>query len=241
MEIKEKLFLNRYSIVSILKNNNNIGIELGVAEGNYSYKMMETRKFSKFFGIDSYDNFPHDNNEFIKTKNKLFKFKNYKLIKNTFEDSLSEFSDNYFDYIYIDGFAYNGNESGKTLIDWFKKVKIGGIIAGDDYHKDWPIIQETIMKFCKLFNFELCITGIEDLDYYSQYPSWYFVKTKNVDLAKIKFKNYEIITNKNNKNMLYYYFKFKSKLYYFLKNKIRAEYFRYLLSLYKYVFKNKKN
>lgn len=178
MEIKNYESLNRFQIVNLLEGNINIGIELGVAEGSFSIKMMESKKFSKFYGVDSYEVFPHDEKEFLSTKQKLSKYKNYKLIKGNFKNILNNFPDNYFDFIYIDGFAHTGNESGQTLKNWFKKVKVGGIVSGDDYHSDWPIIKETTFYFCKKFNFQLCITNIYDTDIYSQYPSWFFLKLK---------------------------------------------------------------
>mgnify|MGYP007063662549 CR=1 FL=1 len=62
---------NRYTIINNLKKEGNIGIELGVAEGNYSIKMMESKKFNFFYGIDSNENFLDENKKFIKTKKKL--------------------------------------------------------------------------------------------------------------------------------------------------------------------------
>ena len=100
---------SRYDVVNLLKGNDNIGVELGVAEGNFSYKMMQTNKFSKFYGIDSYIDFQHNTNEYNLAKNKLSKFKNYKLVRKTFNDALNLFKNDYFDFIYIDGFAHTGN------------------------------------------------------------------------------------------------------------------------------------
>ena len=151
---------------------------------------------------------------------------------------MNNFPDNYFDFIYIDGFAHTGNESGQTLKNWFKKVKVGGIVSGDDYHSDWPIIKETTFYFCKKFNFQLCITNIYDTDIYSQYPSWFFFKTKEVNLKDINFKEYEI-KNYRRKNIEFYYLKNKSKLYYFLKDKLGKKRLNFILTIYKKILQLK--
>ena len=174
--------INRYQIINNLPDKNNVGIELGVAEGNFSEKMLISNKFKNFYGVDSYKEFQHNENEYIKTREKLKKYKNYKLIRDTFENSVNLFEDEYFDFIYIDGFAHTGNNAGKTIYDWYKKLRIGGILSGDDYHNDWPLVVETVNNFINQTNFELNLTKTIADNPYSQYPSWYITKTKNTEL-----------------------------------------------------------
>ena len=42
----------RYDVVRALKGQNNIGIELGVAAGHYSKRMVQSNRFKHFFGVD---------------------------------------------------------------------------------------------------------------------------------------------------------------------------------------------
>ena len=50
-----KLFdINRYEIINLLNGYENIGVELGVVEGHFSFEVMKSNKFKKFYGIDSY-------------------------------------------------------------------------------------------------------------------------------------------------------------------------------------------
>ena len=44
----------RYNVIDSLKGSKNIGIELGVAEGGFSKKMVDSGKFSDFYGVDMY-------------------------------------------------------------------------------------------------------------------------------------------------------------------------------------------
>ena len=55
--------INRFEIFNALKNNNNVGIELGVANGSFSKAMVNSGKFSKYFGVDSYEGI-HNINEY---------------------------------------------------------------------------------------------------------------------------------------------------------------------------------
>ena len=45
---------NRYDLINLIEGNNLIGVELGVAGGLFSKKMIDTGKFKTFFGIDKY-------------------------------------------------------------------------------------------------------------------------------------------------------------------------------------------
>ena len=54
---------NRYDLVTLLERDNLIGIELGVAGGLFSKKMIKTGKFKTFFGVDKYSDH-HDLNQY---------------------------------------------------------------------------------------------------------------------------------------------------------------------------------
>ena len=114
-------------------------------------------------------------------------FKNFSanLLRMQFSEALSLFDDSYFDFIYVDGFAHTGEEGGKTLIDWFKKLKVGGILAGDDYHEDWPLVIWAVNDLCKQLNCNLNLTKIFKEDEYSSYPSWYIIKNREINNLKV--------------------------------------------------------
>lgn len=170
----------RHEIVDDLAGNSNIGIELGVATGIYSKRMTESGKFKFFFGIDKYGDI-HDTEEYKKTLKYIgLESVNYKLLRMTFEEAYDLFDDNYFDFIYIDGYAHTGEEGGKTIIEWYKKLKVGGILAGDDYHNDWPLVKWAVNDFVQKLGGTLFITGGKEGTAYCLYPTWYIKKEKDV-------------------------------------------------------------
>jgi len=68
---------------------------------------------------------------------------NVKIIKN---DSLSEsknYDDEFFDIIYIDA-SHEYESVKKDILSWLPKVKIGGIICGDDYTPGWPGVIQAV-------------------------------------------------------------------------------------------------
>ena len=163
---------SRYDIHALLKNHNvKIGIELGVASGKYSKYLIENHNFVEYYGIDKWNDH-HDEKE----KNlvlELFKNnQNVKVMHMSFDDALNLFSDCYFDFIYIDGYAHTGQNDGKTIRTWFKKLKNGGIFSGHDYcEKKWPKTYQQVNNIIRdEFGYEIKKTG-EIVE-----PSWYIIK-----------------------------------------------------------------
>lgn len=166
----------RHQVATQLSGSENIGIELGVARGVFSRRMLDSEKFIHFFGVDVYGDI-HNTEEYANALKHIgFKNPKYCLLRMDFESALEMFDDNYFDFIYVDGFAHTGEEGGKTFIEWYKKLKIGGIIAGDDYHEDWPLVVWGVNDFAVQLDVPVHVTtGVEDEDY-CKYPTWYIRK-----------------------------------------------------------------
>jgi hypothetical protein len=167
----------RHNVIDSLKGGQNVGIELGVAAGIFSSRMIESGKFTVFFGVDVYgDN--HDTNQYKEALKRIGLLKPYKLLRMTFDEALDLFDDEFFDFIYVDGYAHTGEEGGQTLLSWYRKLKVGGIMAGDDYHADWPLVQWAVNDFVKQLNVALSVTEGSENVRYCKYPSWFFVKTE---------------------------------------------------------------
>ena len=203
---------NRFDLINLLPEGSNFkGIELGVAAGDYSAKMASSGKFETLWGVDMYAD-THDTHQYKQALRNVGMEQNYKLLRMTFDEALDLFPDNYVDFIYLDGYAGNGFEGGQTLRKWSKKVKLDGIIAGDDYDEACALLQKIVDEFVEQNDFELMITeGAYDFSPYGHYPSWAVYKTKEVmgqtshalfqdgvDAAKkskIKKKNAKLIDN----------------------------------------------
>lgn len=169
--------MKREDLMSItLLGSENIGIELGVASGEFSKAILRSRKFKKVYGVDSYSDH-HDSNEYVDTLKQIGLDENYVLIRARFDEAVDLFPDEYFDFIYIDGYAHTGQEGGETLEQWYPKLKKFGVFSGHDYHYDWPLTMATVEDFVARHGLKLQITEEQNnFENKNTYPSWYVEK-----------------------------------------------------------------
>ena len=132
------------------------GVEIGVFHGEFSEYLLSNSKLEKLWSVDAWD--PH-------IKGSVFKkwgINNGKLEK-AFEDAvrrldafggrstiirkpsleaISMFADNELDFIYIDA-SHRFSGVALDLINWWPKLKMGGIFAGHDY---WECYRFEVME-----------------------------------------------------------------------------------------------
>ena len=167
----------RYDIAKLI--NGGIGVELGVAEGRFSEKLLQYSNLDFLYSIDMWaGDRGHDIEQYKLAIKRLEPYKTRNsILKMKFDEALSLFEDSSLDFIYVDGYAHNGEEHGQTFRDWLPKLKKGGIMAGDDYHSDWPAVVEEVQYFVELNNLDLNVIDCEPLDdWASKYPTWYVLK-----------------------------------------------------------------
>jgi len=178
---KKLVGYNRFDLINLLPDGSNFkGIELGVAAGDYSAKLAASGKFEMLWGVDMYAD-THDTQQYKQALRNVGMEQNYKLLRMTFDEALDLFPDNYFDFVYLDGYAGNGFEGGQTLRKWANKVKRGGVIAGDDYDEECSLLKQVVDEFVTQNGFELMVTeGAYDFSAYGHYPSWAVTKSKDI-------------------------------------------------------------
>jgi hypothetical protein len=147
-----------------------VGLELGVATGDFTVAVLDLYPTLRMSGVDRWSDH-HDEMEYRRTVHRLGKYKERSFIlRMTFEQALHHFSDESLDWIYIDGYAHTGQEGGKTLKDWFPKLRRGGIFSGHDYHPDFQPTMDAVDSFAQSLNTHISLTTQD------QYPSWWLVK-----------------------------------------------------------------
>jgi hypothetical protein len=174
----------RHDVLDLLvKRGSMVGIELGVAEGIFSERMMNSQRFRIFYGVDAYADM-HDTAQYKRALKRIGIKSNYRLLRMRFEEAYDLFDDGFFDFIYVDGYAHSGEDGGQTIFNWYKKLAIGGVIAGDDYHQNWPLVMWGVNELVKQTSSVLHVTELVEPDMRScQYPSWAIVKTASHDLS----------------------------------------------------------
>ena len=145
--IEKIRFDKQYVRTSFIKANNccktkeMIAAEIGVYEGINAKYMLLTRTNLKLYLIDAWDNVtvytggPVQSKEFgqLAKSAAVFNLCGYDTIftdKNSI-DSVDDFADEFFDYVYIDGdHTYEAALQDMRL--WYPKVKTGGVLGGHD-------------------------------------------------------------------------------------------------------------
>jgi hypothetical protein len=166
----------RWNVVDGLRGQDNLGIELGVAGGGFSKRMMDSGRFRRFWGVDAYSDH-HDVAQFREALRTVGLDRNYHLLRMTFAEAFDLFPDGFFDFVYVDGYAHSGEEGGITILDWYAKVKPGGILAGDDYDPlRWPLVVWGVHNLVAQIGVPLQVTENILEGTYNNYASWFLTK-----------------------------------------------------------------
>ena len=188
----KKNFFYREDLPKLFNKKTLIGVELGVARGDFSRELIKSNKFKILFGIDSYSLNHHNLNEYKFALKNVGMLENYKLINMKFDDALDLFPDKSLDFIYFDGYAHTGQNYGKTINDWSKKIKVNGILSGDDYDDKWELNKKIIDQFALKNKLNLSFTNVNKKKHI--YSSWYIRISKNI--KKIDFKYSKLLKYK---------------------------------------------
>ena len=119
-----------------------LGAELGVAGARYSEHLLRHAPIRRLYSIDAWSgDRGHDIVQCDAATRRLSKYGARSIVlRARFDEALALFADGdhpALDFVYIDGYAHQGNEGGETLRQWWEKVRPGGILAGHDYHPKW--------------------------------------------------------------------------------------------------------
>jgi len=164
------------------------GAEIGVAEGYFSEAMFKAIPNLKLYCIDVWQ--PYRGNQwsgstarnehhFEIAKNRLSNY-NAEIIREMSMDAVKRFKDNSLDFVYIDA-NHSFDYVIEDLIEWSKKVRIGGIISGDDYYnfrKAGVVPAVNAYTYAHKIDFELTdpySDKIKDREGFEQ-PSYYWTK-----------------------------------------------------------------
>ena len=162
------VLLDRQLMLQKLGKGGNVA-EIGVDEGKFSRQIFDINTPDNFHLIDVWgtDRFHDGKYESVKSYfQKQIDSEQVHIHKKLSTDAVTDFEDDYFDWIYIDT-----NHQYETTRDELRlyapKMKKGGIIAGHDYVKgNWIStyrygVIEAVHEFCVQFGWELLYFTIE--------------------------------------------------------------------------------
>jgi hypothetical protein len=153
-----------------------IGAELGTGPVNFCIPILQRDEINFLYTIDEYNN---RSDSFSHALNAIAPFESKStLIRETFEIAASRFNNEFFDWVYVDGFAHDGQNDGKTFSQWWPKVKSGGIFGGNNYEMNlWPLLVKRLHSFALRVERDIYIIDCAPSDgVYGESPSWFMCK-----------------------------------------------------------------
>lgn len=117
------------------------GVEVGVARGEYSEIICKANPQMKVYGVDlwkGYEGYKHYvkrdtfNKLYREAKDRLSQYPNHEIIRQSSMDALKRFKNESLDFVYIDA-NHEDPYITQDIIEWSKKIRPGGVIAGHDY------------------------------------------------------------------------------------------------------------
>lgn len=147
------------------------GVELGVAAGYFSASILCSPTVTRLWSIDRWTDH-HDLQEYKKATEFLARRGQGRCIplRMTFAEAAALFADESLQFIYIDGYAHTGQDGGKTLAEWWPKLKSGGVFSGHDYHPQFPLTIAEVDAFAQKYQLQVNFTKE------TRYPSWWLIK-----------------------------------------------------------------
>lgn len=163
--------MNRLNQVEkIIRNNFNkkkIDIaEIGVFEGKITFHLLnKLNNIENYYCIDSWELYDEYKESLYSDKWKNFdwnliyknfienskKFDNIIIYRMKSLEAVKKFKDKSLDFIFIDGnhsYEYTKND----IINWRKKLKDGGVLAGHDYRNDKYGVKKAVDELIENFN-----------------------------------------------------------------------------------------
>lgn len=159
--------------LALMVPDGGVFLELGVAAGRFADQVLSTNTKIKYVGIDRWADH-HDEAEMMGALATIKAHGNHHRVhRMTFDEALPLFQPLFFDAIYIDGYAHTGQEGGKTLADWWPKLKHGGVFCGHDYDPaHYPQTVIAVDSFVDQMGIADDLRFIQD----EPHPSWWVIK-----------------------------------------------------------------
>lgn len=165
-----------YGLIDLLKDKGKIkGIEIGCDLGNTTHFMLKNLPDIELVGIDPYENYVDWNSNKLFERNDTYKFMmektkcfsdRFKLYRQTSDEAFSNFEDESFDFIFIDG-IHTYEQVKKDCENYYPKIKKGGIFSGHDYNVIMDV-QKAVKEFA--INVGKKQINLTDFDV------WYWIK-----------------------------------------------------------------
>jgi predicted O-methyltransferase YrrM len=151
-------YISIYNYVVSQGDDGDHFVEVGAWKGkSTAYLAVEIANSGKKIKLDVVDTWAgsleHQNDEIIK-KDQLYNLflENMKPVEGIYNprrmtslDAAATYEDNSLDFVLLDA-SHEYEDVKADILAWLPKVKVGGILAGDDYHHTWPGVVKAVTE-----------------------------------------------------------------------------------------------
>lgn len=161
--------INIRNEITNLLNENSIGCELGVFEGDFSEILIQSNKFTKLFLVDIFNgeasNFGKEYKDASvlenQVKNRFKEYSSIEIIKNDSLSFLISLPDNSLDFIYIDT-VHSYDQTKLELEESYRVIKNNGFVCGHDYCEMFSGVIQSVQEFISKHNLQTIVTTEAD-------------------------------------------------------------------------------
>lgn len=182
MTIKSRIELAEYFAEQGFRR----GAEIGVAQGRYSELLCKKIPNLKLYCIDSWTVGKDARSKEIGAEVAMKRYAEAWgklhplgciLIRKLSLDAVKEFEDESLDFVYIDA-CHEYDYVMQDIIEWTKKVRRGGIVAGHDYYDFTRSgVVEAVNDYTRYHKKKLnIIPKVEGSHSDNRHPNWWFVR-----------------------------------------------------------------
>jgi len=146
-----------------------VGAEIGAYKG--AFTEVFCKEGLKMYAIDPWMAYggagrtqkKQDRQDFLykHTERTLAPYDDCKIIRKTSVDALSDFKDDSLDFVYIDG-DHEFSHIATDIVEWTKKVKVGGVVSGHDYFCTDPHARNLVCHVGPIIDAYVKVFGIEN-------------------------------------------------------------------------------
>lgn len=184
------MFKNRIELAAYFHEQGfKVGAEVGVFAGHYSEVLCRAVPGLKLYCVDAWAPYAgYRDHKFEASFKRAYdstverlKPYNHEIIRKFSMDAVKDFEDESLDFVYIDG-NHSYEHVRDDIREWAKKVRKGGIVAGDDYYVmasgNVGVIQ-AVDEYAKQHDIAMNIIPADKVSIIThddRQPQWYFVK-----------------------------------------------------------------
>lgn len=123
--------------------DDSVGCELGVFRGNHAKALLDTGKIKKFYLVDVRTD---------RIREDVINDPRTVIIKSSSINAHEKIENESLDFLYHDS-----KHTYKFLLQeisfWYQKVRIGGVIGGDNFEPKFPDVGRVVKDFCRDFDY----------------------------------------------------------------------------------------